>query len=137
MAEIDAVRKDAELLVKLIVKNIKEEFAIKHLSGNLARTIKVYRTGDNEFAIHIPAQTYNMLEFQKHGVVIYNGQGSYASKIDNQGSQFLIYPQEGRKGSFRIYPGNHQGYINKVINRSIMELTSLSQSRVLKVEDTK
>ena len=107
--------KELELLAEIILKNLKEEFSIKHLSGNLINTITVEMLG-NEIKINIPAQTYNMLLYQSKGVVVHTSHGSYASKLDEEGSNFMIYPNETRKGSYRIHPRNHIGYIDRVIN---------------------
>jgi len=126
--------KELQKLAEIIVKNLKEEFSIKHLSKNLINTIVVESASD-EVKIHIPAQTYNMLLYQSKGVVVHTSHGSYASKLDEEGSSFMDYPNGERKGSKRISPRNHKGYIDKVINRSIHEWQSLLQNmKVKKVE---
>ena len=125
--------KELELLARIIVEKLREEFSIKHLSGNLINTIKVENLG-NEIKINIPAQTYNMLLYQSKGVVVHTSHGSYASKIDEEGSSFMIYPGETRSGSFRVNPGNHKGYVNKVIDSAILEWQGLLGNKVKKVE---
>ncbi len=135
MGNNDSLDKDLELLARIIIRNLKHEFALKHLSGNLARTIKVSRNANNQISIHIPAQTYNMLVYQKTGVIVYNGQGSYASKLDTEGSKFFVYPKNMRSGSFQIKPGNHKGYINKIINESIVEWNGMVGHKIKKMED--
>ena len=124
--------KELEMLADIIVKNIKEEFSEKHLSGNLVNTITVEKLGD-EIKINIPAQTYNMLKYLEKGVVIHTGHGSYASSLDEEGSSFMIYPGGTRKGSFRTSPGNHKGYVDKVINKSIREWRGVINGKI-KVE---
>ena len=125
--------KELEMLAQIIVRKIKEEFSLKHLSGNLVNTITVEMLGD-EIKINIPAQTYNMLKYQEKGVVIHTSHGSYASKLDEEGSSFMVYPNGTRKGSHRISPGNHKGYINKIINESIQEWKGFMGNKVKKVE---
>ena len=125
--------KELELLANIIVANIKEEFEIKHLSKNLVNTISVEMLGD-EIKIHIPAQTYNMLLYQHKGVVVHTSHGSYASKLDEEGSSFMIYPNDTRSGSFRTSPRNHKGYIDKVINQAIQEWKGMISGKVKKVE---
>lgn len=123
------------LLASIIVRKLKEEFDAKHLSGNLINTMKVTSVG-NEIQIDIPAQTYNMLLYQSKGVVIHTSHGSYASKLDEEGSSFMVYPQGTRKGSYRISPRNHKGYIDTIIDSSIAEWQGLlTVLKVMKVED--
>ena len=125
---------ELEMLASIIVRKIKEEFSLKHLSGNLTNTITVEMLGD-EIKINIPAQTYNMLKYLEKGVVIHTSHGSYASKLDEEGSTFMVYPEGSRKGSHRINPRNHIGYIDRVINESIREWTGLiGREKVKKVE---
>ena len=128
-----AGERELEQLARLIVEKLKEEFAIKHLSKNLINTIKVENLGD-EIKIHIPARTYNMLLFQTKGVVVHTNHGSYASKLDEEGSQFYSYPKGTRKGSKRISPRNHKGYVDKVINQAIREWSSMIGRDKVKVE---
>lgn len=120
------LEKELELLSNIILRKLNEEFDLKHLSGNLIRTIRVESSSD-EIKIHIPAEIYDMLEYSKRGVVIPTGEGSYASKLDIEGSSYTI-------GNKKYSPRNHIGYINKIINDSIMEWTSMlpggSQIRV-------
>ena len=109
---------DLNRLTQLIVDNIKENFATKKLSGNLINTIQVYNT-ESGVKIEIPARTYNMLLFQKQGVVVPTSHGSYASKLDDEGSSFIIYPGEGRGGSYRIYPRNHKNFVETAISNAL------------------
>lgn len=109
-----------ELLCAIIIKNLKKEFETKHLSKNLINTIRVEKISD-EINIHIPAQTYNMLLYQSKGVVVHTNHGSYASKLDTEGSSFYVYPGGTRKGARKITPGNHVGYVDRIINESIEE----------------
>lgn len=125
--------KELQLLADIIVRRLKEEFSLKKLSGNLVNTITVESYG-NEVKINIPAQTYNMLKYQEKGVVIHTGNGSYASKLDEIGSEFYVYPQGTRKGSHLVKPHNHIGYVDRVINGAIQEWRSQLGDKVKKVE---
>ena len=116
--------KELEKLANAIVRKLKEEFSIKHLSKNLVNTIKIENLGD-QIKIYIPAQTYNMLLYQTQGVVVHTSNGSYASRLDETGSEFYTYPQGTRKGAKRIAPHNHKNYIDKVINEAISEWMSI------------
>lgn len=121
------------MLALIIVKNIKEEFMIQKMSGNLANTIEVYEDGEG-LHVSIPAQTYNMLKYQKEKVLIHTSHGSYASKLDEEGSSFFVYDEETGKRK-KISPGNHKGFIEKVILDSINEWKgTLRGLKVQKVE---
>ena len=122
------------MLSFLIVKKIKEEFAIKKLSGNLLNTISVTEDADG-IHINIPAKTYNMLKFQVEGVLVHTSNGSYASKLDMVGSEFPLYDSEG-KYIGRAKPHNHIGYIERVLLSAIEEWKgtcslSVTETRIL------
>lgn len=125
--------KELQMLSEIIVRKLKEEFAIKKLSGNLVNTITV-EMQSNEIKINIPAQTYNMLLYQRKGVVVHTSNGSYASKLDETGSEFFVYPEGTRKGSHLIRPHNHKGYIERVISEAITEWRGLISGKVIKME---
>ena len=127
-------KKELEKLADLIVQKLKEEFSVKHLSGNLINTIKVEKLGD-EIKIHIPAQTYNMLLYQTKGVVVHTNNGSYASRLDEEGSEFYSYSKGVRKGSKKIKPGNHKGYVDNIINKAISEWSSMIGKNKVKIEE--
>ena len=116
---------DLEKLAEIIIKHIEKEFEIKHLSKNLVNTIEVQATNE-KIDIIIPAKTYNMLLFQTKGVIVHTGHGSYASKLDKEGSEFYSYHSGSRKGSKKIKPGNHKGYVDRVIMDAIGEWMSIS-----------
>lgn len=123
MAEIRISNAELEKLGNILIKRIQTEFAVKHLSKNLVNTLKIY-VMDGKVEVVIPAQTYNMLKYQKDKVIIHTSHGSYASKLDVTGSEFFIYPGEGRKGSWLRKPHNHIGYVDKVIKEAINEWLS-------------
>lgn len=105
-----------QLLAEYIKAEIKEDFAEKHLSGNLMNTIFVSKTPDG-FQVEIPAEIYNMYQFQMHGVVIHTGKGSYANQLDTTGSEFFSYKKGG--GRVWVTPHNHKNYIETSIRRAI------------------
>lgn len=126
--------KELELLARTIVNKLEEEFAMKHMSLNLVKTIRVEKLSD-QIKIYIPAQTYNMLLFQTKGVVVHTSHGSYASKLDQEGSKFYSYKNGTRKGSKLIARGNHKGYIDKVIRQAVEEWSSLvGRNKIKRVE---
>lgn len=105
-----------QLLAYFVKKEIQADFEEKHLSGNLMNTIRVNKTGDG-FEVEIPAEIYNMYKFQRYGVVVYTGEGSYASELDEEGSAFYVYKKGG--GRIWIEPRNHIGYVEDAIRRAI------------------
>ena len=126
-------RRELEMLSFIILRKLQEEFEIKHLSKNLINTVRIEMLED-EIKVNIPAQTYNMLEFKRSGVIVHTSHGSYASKIDEEGSSFMIYPNDTKAGSFRTYPRNHKGYVNRIINSAIKEWKEFLNGKVAKVE---
>jgi hypothetical protein len=121
MAEI--TQTELERLAQLLVKYIKEDFSDKHMSQNLIETIQIVAE-KGEVKIIIPAQTYNMLLYQRKGVVVHTSNGSYADKLNETGSEFFIYPNDTRQGSYKIAPHNHVGYIQRAINSALAEWTA-------------
>lgn len=113
-------KEELKLLAIIINQHLQVEFYDKFLSGNLKNTIEIEDLG-KEIRVHIPAEKYNMLQYQTKGVVIHNGRGSYASQLDEEGSSFMVYPLGTKKGSYKVSPRNHIGYIDKVIDESIRE----------------
>lgn len=109
-------KKELRELMVFIEINLRKEFAKQHLSGNLINTLEFDETED-AVTLTIPARIYNFYQFQKNGVVIPRGNGSYASKLDRTGSEFVYYPPEG--GRKFIKPHNHVGYVDKIINDAI------------------
>ena len=122
-------------LCNIILRNLQEEFREKKLSGNLINTVKV-EISSGEIKINIPAKTYDMLLYQAKGVVVHDGRGSYASKLDTTGSEFYVYPTMQKRGSFLIKPHNHVGYIERIINKSIKEWrATLNGMKYIRRED--
>lgn len=111
---------ELEQLASIVKRKIQDEFAIKKMSGNLVRTIEIIASSD-KIEIVIPAPTYNMLLYQSKGVVLPTYKGSYASKLDKEGSEFFVYPNGTRKGSHKVTPHNHIGFVDKIINEALNE----------------
>lgn len=109
-------KEELEDLAYCIKNALREEFADKHLSGNLLNTIKIEVVGDDKVNVIIPAEVYNFYRFFKDRVIIPRGGGSYASRLDKEGSSFVVYHKGGR--SF-VKPHNHIGYVDRVINEAL------------------
>lgn len=125
--------KQLEDLAHIIIKNIKLEFDLKHLSGNLVNTLQVVNNQGN-IQVIIPAPTYNMLLYQTQHIIVHDYRGSYASKLDTEGSNFMVYPYGTRKGAYRAYPRNHINYVDDVIAQSLREwLGQLSQYQISQI----
>lgn len=105
---------DSKLLADIIVKNIREEFQEKHLSGNLADTIRVEKYNGSDgigYDVVIPAETYDIKEFSKTGKIVYTYNGSYASQVDVTGG----------------FSKEHKDYINRCIDKSVREWLAKSK----------
>lgn len=114
-------RQDIEAFAECLQLAIKKEFAYKHLSKNLVNTVKISVNLDGGLSVEIPAETYNMYKYFKDKVVVPSGRGgSYASRLDEEGSAFMVYwstaHQSKRK---KVEPRNHIGYIEKVVNDAL------------------
>ena len=115
---IELSKQEIERLGELIVEKLRIEFQDKHLSGNLANTIEIVRVSEDKIQVQIPAETYNMYQWFAHKVVVHNGRGSYASKLDETGSEFMVYDKSGRHFA---QPHNHKGYVDKAIKEAVQE----------------
>lgn len=93
-----------KLLALKIEEYLIEDFRYKHLSGNLAETINIEEI-ENGYRIEIPAEIYDIDKWSKTGVIIYTGQGSYASQVDEFGG----------------FSKTHTNYVERAINKAIQE----------------
>ena len=109
-------------LAKYIEEEIKRDFSDKRLSGNLVNSIKIYQNSNGGYSIEIPAEIYNMYQYQMHKVIIPTGKGSYASSLNDVGSEFYVYNRKG--GRIFIKPHNHKGYVDKAIERGVQRWVS-------------
>lgn len=123
-------KRELEKLAEIIVRNLNEEFEAKHLSKNLINTVVVRNYG-NEITIEIPAQVYDMRTYQEKRIVVHNRNESYASKLDEEGSSFVVY-QNGRARTIR--PRNHKGFANRIVDDAITERKGSLDGKVKKVE---
>lgn len=117
-------QEDIELITTLFMTELRKEFEHKHMSMNLVNTVRI-ENDNGKIKIHIPAKMYNMKLFQQEGVVVHTSNGSYAEKLDKEGSSFYVYPGKTRKGSYRVSPKNHIGFINRVLNKVIQSFISI------------
>lgn len=111
------------LLKDLIIQEIQKDFDQKHLSGNLVETIR-WEVNEQGYNIIIPAEVYDMYRFFKEGVIIPTGWGSYASELDETGSEFAVYSKKGKR--YYVKPHNHIGYIERAINNALQIWFSLN-----------
>lgn len=116
-------RKEVQRFAEILQNKLKDGFRAKRLSGNLMNTIEINDVGDH-VEVSIPAQVYNMLLYQTRGVIVHYGSKSYASKLDEQGSSFMVYPHGTRSGSYRVSPGNHKGFVDQAIKEALQEWAS-------------
>lgn len=119
---------DLNTLANLIIQKIKENFNNKYMSKNLVNTISIEKTNSG-IAVVIPAQTYNMLLFQQKGVVVHTGHGSYANQLNEVGSEFYVYKGYNKKGSKKVKPHNHKGYVDNAIKEAIQEWQGMIQEK--------
>lgn len=96
-------------LANMVAEAVKDDFRRVHLSGNLMDTITVQKTEDG-YRIEIPAQVYDMKLYQTRKVIVYKA-GSYASRLNDQGSEFFDYVH------WRwVMPRNHVGYADRAVH---------------------
>lgn len=91
-------------LALMIMNEIKVDFEQVFLSGNLRDTLYVEPT-ENGVNIVINAEMYDLLQYKKKGVIIYTGEGSYASEVDKVGG----------------FSFKHKDYINRAIQSGISQ----------------
>jgi|LSQX01.3.fsa_nt_gb hypothetical protein len=70
-------------LAQFIENNVKQDFVIKFLSGNLRDTTFI-RANQKGYSVHIPAKMYHIGTWKKTGAISYIS-GSYASKVATSG----------------------------------------------------
>lgn len=111
---------DLKTLAHYIKQEVRAEFNEVHLSGNLMNTIKVVKDGD-DYLVKIPAEIYDFAKFWKEKVIIPTGKGSYASQLNEQGSEFWLYWQDknGKWHKQKRKPRNHKNYIENAIIRAV------------------
>lgn len=107
---------DLQNLANKIVEKIKEDFEVYHISKNLINTIKITQTSRG-IDIDIPAEIYDLQRWYKDRVIVYNGQGSYAQEVDEQGG----------------FSGTHTNYVEDAIKSAIKEWISEKNFKVKEI----
>jgi hypothetical protein len=107
---------DMRLLAMLIEDEIKKEFSVAFLSGNLKNSIKIEKGNGNGYNVIIPAELYDIGEWKKTGVKVYK-QGSYASMVDKDGG----------------FSGTHKDYVNRCINKAITRWKDLKRDEYMEI----
>lgn len=115
-------------LANYIAEAIAEEFAQVRLTGNLVETIEITPT-DKGVAITIPAEAYETYYWFVYRAIVPNGKGSYASKLDTEGSAFMVYdPMTGNPVKY-VTPRNHKGYLKRSIDKGIERWMEANRGR--------
>lgn len=89
-------------LAETIKSLIQADFKDIYLSGNLRDTISVERA-ENGFRVIVDARMYDIDKYLKDQVIIYEGEGSYASQVDKTGG----------------FSGKHKNYVDRAIKEGI------------------
>lgn len=90
---------DARGFADLIAEEIKKEFSGKHLSGSLAKSVRVVVISSDEVDVIIDAPKYDIKEFEESGVIVPVGVESYADEVNQTGGFSKL----------------HMGYVEKAI----------------------
>ena len=91
-------------LANLILTEIKADFEVVFLSGNLRDTITIEKL-ENGFKIVVNAERYDIAQYTDNKVIVYTGEGSYASEVDETGGF--------------SYQRVHKDYISRAIQNGI------------------
>lgn len=102
---MDLQKEDKELLAQLIISNIEANFAVKHISKNLIKTIKVEFKDNGDFYLDIPAQIYDLKLWNEKKAIVYSGKGSYANLVNKTGG----------------YSRTHKNYVEIAIDNAIAQ----------------
>lgn len=103
-------------LTNKINNKLKNNFAKIHLSRNLMDTIEIKRTSYG-YEIEIPAEMYDVKRYIDEGVIVYTGEGSYASEVNETGG----------------FSKFHKNYVENAIIEGITEWISENKINVKKV----
>lgn len=72
-------------LAQAIRQNIYQDFAERHVTGNLMNTIEVIY-GEDEVRVRVPAVRYDQKEWSKSkAIILLPHEGSYANQVDVTG----------------------------------------------------
>lgn len=105
---------EIELLATLIKKEIQEEFSNKKITGNLANTITIEKNSKNEYNIIIPAEKYDLKEWDKHKVIKKDPIKSYANAVNETGG----------------FSKTHKGYVERAIEKAVVKWMSLTHKHL-------
>ena len=97
---------------------ILEEFANKHLSGNLSRSVRLYKIDSRRVAVSIKPESYNVAEYIKNHILITYPTRSYAQQLNATGSKISYY-YKGSTITKQI--GNHQNFIETNLKKAVEE----------------
>jgi len=129
---MEANKELTRLFADTLVKQIKNEFNIYHVSGNLADTIVVYET-ETGYNVEIPADKYDVWRFLYEGVIIPTNKGSYANTVDIYKNLKLPKPHENKHKNYisrcieetlRVFPQIVQEYYRKNSNIQVSSITT-------------
>lgn len=97
---------ELQRFARLIYQGIYQDFALRHLSGNLMNTLQI-TAGPNEVKVIIPAVRYDWGAWNKQKAIIYTPEeGSYAESVDIGGG----------------FSRTHQNYADRAIFAAINQL---------------
>ena len=115
---------DLQSLANMVAEAVKDDFRRVHLSGNLMDTIIVQKT-ERGYKVEIPAQVYDMKLYQTRKVIVYKA-GSYASKLNDEGSEFFDY-----KRWKWVMPRNHIGYADRAAHEAAEQWAKMNGKEII------
>ena len=107
---------DMRLLAMLIEDEIKKEFSLTYLSGNLRESIRIEKGEGNGYNVIIPAALYDISEWKKTGVKNHKP-GSYAAEVDKTGG----------------FSGKHKDYVQRCVDKALVRWEALKREKYKKV----
>lgn len=106
--------KVAELAL-MVQSAAERDFERIFLSGNLRDTMSVRPAGDGSYELEIPAESYDVGEFRKTGVIVPMNDGtSYASAVDRSGG----------------FSKTHRGYAERAVLEGIGQWAMRNKYRI-------
>lgn len=106
--------KVAELAL-MVQSAAEKDFERIFLSGNLRDTMSVRSAGDGAYELEIPAESYDVGEFRRTGVIVPLNDGtSYASVVDRSGG----------------FSKTHRGYAERSVVEGVLEWASKNKYKI-------
>jgi hypothetical protein len=96
--------KNKRQLMEYIKIKIEKNFQNKYITHNLIDTIIITPT-ETGFKLEIPAQMYDFKEWNRHGVIVPYGNGSYAQRVNKKGG----------------FSKTHKNYVEDSIDKAIRQ----------------